>query len=81
MLPKLSGVILVVRIAIGCNDPTLEIEKPDPVQVSLQSNFQDLKKQVLALSLENKRLKTEIDRINIQIQDLYFVTSLYGFEL
>ena len=75
MLHKLSGVILVVMIAIGCNEPTLETEKPDLVQASLQSDFRDLKKQVLALSLENERLKTEIDRINIQIQDLYFMTE------
>ena len=75
MLHKLLGAMLVVMVAIGCNEPTPETEKPDPVQASLQSDFQDLKKQVLAQALENERLKTEIDRINLQIQDLYFMTE------
>lgn len=75
MLHKLLGVILVVMVTIGCNEPTLENKKPEPAQASLQSDFQDLKKQVLELSLENDRLKTEIDRVNLQIQDLYFMTE------
>ena len=75
MLHKLLGAMLVVMVAIGCNEPTPETEKPDPVQASLQSDFQDLKKQVLAQALENESLKTEMDRINLQIQDLYFMTK------
>ena len=75
MLHKLLGAMLVVMVAIGCNEPTPETEKPDPVQASLQSDFQDLKKQVLAQVLENESLKTEMDRINLQIQDLYFMTE------
>ena len=75
MLHKLLGTILVVIIAIGCNEPTLEIEKVSLAQESLQSEVQDLKEQVSALALENERLKTQIDRLNLQIQDLYFMTE------
>lgn len=67
--------MLVVIVVIGCNEPMPENRKPDPVQASLQNDFQDLKKQVLALTRENESLKTKLDRINLQIQDLYFMTE------
>ncbi len=67
--------MLAVIVVIGCNEPMPENQKPDPVQASLQSDFQDLKKQVLTLARENESLKTKMDRMNLQIQDLYFMTE------
>lgn len=75
MLHKLCIATFLIMVVISYDVPIAETEKVDSVQESLQRDVQSLKEQVSTLSVENERLRTVVDRLNVQIQDLYFMTE------